>query len=147
MPSPRTRGTPASSDDKALEEATKVLGDAKRHSDAGDDAGAKRMLKISMSIHPIDEAKDLLWRFLADSGMQRDNPLSWTNDNFCTVGNPKTGIISRRGFGHSACCWYVRQHTNGFRRSNVHELSVVRISSIGYVCGDCMHTVVHLWCR
>ena len=53
MPSPKSEAK------KAKEEAQKVLEDAKRHKECGDDAGARRMIKVSLGLCELPEAREL----------------------------------------------------------------------------------------
>ena len=56
----------------------------------------------------VAAAADLFWQFIGEYGMQRHDPSSWTDENFCKIGSIGSGIIARRGFGQSACQWFCR---------------------------------------
>jgi len=57
----------------------------------------------------VAQAKSLLWQFFeSQADMRRDQPSSWTNQRFSTVGDTTTGIIGGNGIGQSEACWFVR---------------------------------------
>jgi len=54
-------------------------------------------------------AEDLFWQFLVENaGFVRDDPSTWTDEQFERVGCVATGIISRAGIGQSDFMWYLR---------------------------------------
>lgn len=57
----------------------------------------------------IAEARQLFWNFLEkETLMRREDPSSWTDDNFTKIGSARSGIISYRGIQHSDVLWFVR---------------------------------------
>lgn len=55
------------------------------------------------------EAEQLLWQFLADNaGFAREDPKTWTDENFLKVGCIATGIVSKAGIGQSDFLWHCR---------------------------------------
>lgn len=67
------------------------------------------MIRKVADVNEIEHAKDLLWEFLQDNaGMHRNDPKTWTNDNFSKIGSPTNGILFGNGFGQSDFQWYLR---------------------------------------
>lgn len=56
----------------------------------------------------VSIATDLCWQFLGDFGMQRDDPNTWSDDNFGKIGSKMSGILAGGGFGQSDFQWYCR---------------------------------------
>ena len=57
----------------------------------------------------VEHSHHLLWQFLEENtAMRRGNALSWTDEAFEEIGDPKKGICVGCDVGHSALCWFVR---------------------------------------
>lgn len=57
----------------------------------------------------VDQAFRLLWEFLGEQvGMQKDDKGSWVDENFRKVAWTNSGILYRRGIGHSKFQWFCR---------------------------------------
>lgn len=61
----------------------------------------------------LDEAEvatavDLLWNFVEKSGMTKNDPASWKDENFRKIASLESGIIARGGIGQSDFQWYCR---------------------------------------
>eukprot|EP00971_Amphidinium_carterae_P181704 3605146-Amphidinium_carterae.1 len=55
------------------------------------------------------KAEGLLFDFMAsEAGWDRADPSTWTDDSFCKMGNPRSGIVNRRGAGQADLSWFVR---------------------------------------
>jgi hypothetical protein len=55
----------------------------------------------------VNRAMDLLWELLGKTGMQRNDPATWSDDRFCKVGSIPSGILFN-GVGQSDFLWYLR---------------------------------------
>jgi hypothetical protein len=61
------------------------------------------------NLEEIGEAATLFWSFLErECGMKRDDPGTWTDENFSKIGSSRSGIIFYRGIQHSDALWFVR---------------------------------------
>jgi hypothetical protein len=55
------------------------------------------------------EIAGLFWNFLEkETLMRRDNPSSWTDENFTKIGSSRSGIIFYRGIQHCDALWFAR---------------------------------------
>lgn len=81
------------------------------------DENGYAVVKNVASPSEVAAAKQLLWHFLEENAsMRRDDPSSWSDNHFRTIGDPTNGIISGNGFGHSEVCWFLRT-LKGVRRA------------------------------
>lgn len=56
----------------------------------------------------VTTAIGLFWDFLEENGMKRNDPTTWTNENFRKVGSLESGIVARGGIGQSEFQWFCR---------------------------------------
>ena len=83
---------------EASDDATITFQDAERHYDAGDEDGAKRLLKISLQIHKLPEAEALLkkiekWGAHTEIGQTVARILA-AEDHYAVLGLPRYSLAS-----------------------------------------------------
>lgn len=51
-----------------------------------------------------------IWDFMEGmgTGIDRDDPATWSNEHWMENSNPGSGLMSQHGLGHSEALWYVR---------------------------------------
>ena len=51
-----------------------------------------------------------VWDFMEGmgTGINRNDPVTWSNEHWMENSNPGSGLMSQHGLGHSEALWYVR---------------------------------------
>lgn len=67
------------------------------------------IVKSVASDEQLREAEEHLWSFLSEKcGMQKNDPGTWTDENFVKIGCTRNGILCFRGINQSKFLWYLR---------------------------------------
>ena len=67
------------------------------------------VIKEILTKEEIEISINLLWEFLYEKcQMERNDPTTWTDENFSKIGDSRTGILGFSGINQSKFLWYLR---------------------------------------